>query len=84
MRDPGRYNTCHKRIEVITMSTVDQIEAAILQLSPEDFRQLSEWLAELSLKRWDEQLERDVAAGKLDALAEEAIADFKAGRCQPL
>jgi len=66
------------------MSTLDQIEAAILQLPPKDFRRLSDWLLDQDQQRWDEQLERDVAAGKLDALADEAIADFKAGRCRPI
>jgi hypothetical protein len=66
------------------MATVDQIEAAILQLPPEDFRRLSDWLLELDQQRWDVQLACDVAAGKLDALAEEAIAAFKDGRCRPL
>jgi hypothetical protein len=66
------------------MTTVDQIERAILQLSAEDFRHLAEWFLELDQQRWDAQLEGDVAAGKLDARAEEAIADFKAGRCRKL
>lgn len=64
------------------MATIDQIEAAILQLPPEDLRRLSEWVLELDQQRWDMELERDIAAGKLDALAEEALADFKAGRCR--
>jgi hypothetical protein len=66
------------------MATVDQIEAAILQLTPADFQRLSEWFAELDQQQWDADLERDIAAGKLDALADEAIADFKAGRCRAL
>ncbi|HWG47829.1 MAG TPA: hypothetical protein VN688_34010 [Gemmataceae bacterium] len=66
------------------MATIDQIEAAILQLPPEDFQRLSEWILELDQQRWDAELEDDIAAGKLDALAEEAIADFKAGRCRCL
>ena len=66
------------------MTSVDQIEKAILQLAPQDFRQLSAWIAELDQQRWDEQLARDVAAGKLDRLAEEAICDFQAGRFRTL
>ena len=66
------------------MATVDQIESAILQLSSDEFRQLREWLAEVDWQRWDEQLEKDVAAGRLDALAVEAIEEFKAGRCRKL
>ena len=61
------------------MLTLEQIEAAILQLSPDQFHQLLEWFLELDHQRWDEQLERDIADGKLEALAEEAIADFETG-----
>jgi hypothetical protein len=35
-------------------------------------------------QRWDEQLEQDIADGKLEALAEEAIAEFKAGHCREI
>ncbi len=62
------------------MLTLKQIEAAILRLSPEEFRQLSEWFFELDNQLWDEQLEKDIADGKLEDLAQEAIADFEAGR----
>ena len=62
------------------MSTVEQIEAAILNLPPQEFRQLANWLSELDQRLWDEQIERDSAAGRLDALAEEALADYAAGR----
>jgi hypothetical protein len=33
-------------------------------------------------EHWDEQLEKDIEEGKLDALAEEAIAEFNAGHCR--
>jgi len=55
------------------MLTLEQIEAAILQLSPDQSHQLLEWFLELDHQRWDEQLQRDIADGKLEALAEEAI-----------
>lgn len=61
------------------MLTLEQLETAILQLSPNDFTQLLEWFFDLDYQRWDEQLENDIAAGKLDNLAEEAVADFEAG-----
>ncbi len=63
------------------MSTLEQIEAAILTLPLDEFQRLRQWLLDVDYQRWDEQLEQDVANGKLDALAEEAIAEFKAGRC---
>lgn len=62
------------------MLTLEQLETAILQLSPDDFNQLLEWFFDLDYQRWDKQLENDIAAGKLDNLAQEAIADFEAGQ----
>ena len=35
-------------------------------------------------QRWDEQLEKDAANGKLEALAAEAIAEFEAGHCREM
>ncbi len=61
------------------MLTLEQIEAAILKLPPNEFQQLLEWFFDLDYQRWDEQLEKDVADGKLEDLAQEAIADFEAG-----
>ena len=66
------------------MSTVEQIEAAILKLSPQELSQLADWVLDLDQQRWDEQIERDVAAGKLDFLAQEALAEFEAGNCRTL
>lgn len=62
------------------MLTLEQIEAAILQLPREDFQKLLEWFSDLDYQRWDEQLEKDITDGKLDALAQEAIADYEKGQ----
>ena len=66
------------------MSEVEQIEAAILKLSPQEISQLVDWVLDLDEQRWDEQIERDTAAGKLDFLAQEALAEFEAGNCRTL
>ena len=66
------------------MSTLIEIEAAIEKLPNQDFRRLHEWIAERDQQHWDKQLEEDVAAGRLDRFAEEAIADFQAGRFKDL
>lgn len=66
------------------MLTLEQIESAILQLSPDEYKKLIEWFADLDYQRWDEQLEKDIADGKLEALAHEALAEFKAGHCQEI
>jgi hypothetical protein len=66
------------------MLNLDQIEAAILTLSLDEFQRLRQWILDVDYQRWDEQLEQDIADGKLEALAEEAISEFKAGRCREI
>ena len=66
------------------MSTVQEIEDAIQRLSPSDLAALRAWFAEYDALLWDRQLEQDAAAGKLDALAEEALGDLRDGRCTNL
>lgn len=66
------------------MSILEQIEAAILTLPSDEFHQLKQWFFDLDYQRWDEQLEQDAIDGKLEALAQEAIAEFEAGHCQEI
>ena len=66
------------------MTTVEAITAAIAQLPPEEIEQVRVWLAERAAAEWDAQIERDEKAGKLDALAERALAEHRAGRTRPL
>ena len=54
------------------------------QLSPEDLAAFRAWFTEFHAAVWDRQLEADVAAGRLDQLAEEALQEFRAGRCTDL
>jgi len=66
------------------MSTIEEITSAITQLPPEQVAQVRAWLAEYDERQWDEQIERDEGAGRLDALAERALAEYRAGRTRPL
>ena len=66
------------------MSTLEQIEATILTLPSDDFKKLRKWFLDLDYQRWDKQLEQDITEGKLDALADEAIAEVEAGNCQEI
>jgi len=59
------------------MSRVDEIERAIAELSPEEFRQVAQRVHDIEAERWEKQLDRDAAAGKLDFLRQEAQADSK-------
>ena len=50
------------------MSTINEIQRAILALPEADYVQLRRWFSELDWKKWDEQIEADSQAGKLDSL----------------
>lgn len=60
-----------------------EIETAVSQLSPAQLADFRTWFAEFEAQRWDQQLEADVAAGRLDALADEALQDLRKGRTRP-
>jgi len=62
------------------MSKVEQIEAEITKLSTAEARQVAKWLNEFLADEWDDQIEADAKAGKLDCLFEEADAERKAGK----
>ena len=66
------------------MTKLEKIEQSVAELSDAELKAFAEWFAELQWERWDRQLEEDVEAGKLDRLAEGALADFEAGRTRPL
>jgi hypothetical protein len=62
------------------MSRLPEIEQAIQELPPQDLARFREWFAQFDAAQWDRQLEGDVAAGRLDALAKEAVDDLTNGR----
>ncbi|MFB2936180.1 hypothetical protein ACE1B6_13080 [Aerosakkonemataceae cyanobacterium BLCC-F154] len=66
------------------MNNLEDIEQAIKQLSPEELAAFRTWFAEFDAKVWDQKFEADVAAGKLDALAEKALKHLREGRCTDL
>lgn len=66
------------------MSTVVEIKSAIKKLNPKQLRSVGDWVDELPEDQWDRQIDADAKTGKLDKLAEKALADYRAGRCKPL
>ena len=66
------------------ISEIDEIEHAVSGLSPADLSRSHEWFFEFDAEAWDRQFAEDVAAGRFDALAEEALAHLSAGRTKPL
>jgi hypothetical protein len=66
------------------MTKVHALEKRISALSAEELAEFRQWFAEFDAAAWDRQLERDVKAGKLDALADEALRDHAAGKSTEL
>ncbi len=52
---------------------IEQLQREIEALPEEEFTQLRRWFAEKDWERWDQQLESDGPAGKLDFLIDEAL-----------
>lgn len=61
------------------MPAVQELQADVAQLSADELARFRAWFEEFDAKVWDKQFEEDVKLGKLDHLANQAIADFRAG-----
>ncbi len=65
------------------MSRVEEIEHAIDNLSPEEFKRVSRWILEKDQKAWDSQIAGDSASGALDFLFEEADQEARDSQLRP-
>ena len=66
------------------MEKIEKIEQLVQALSSEELAQFRTWFLEFDWAAWDRQLEADVRAGRLDALAEQALQDHATGKTKPL
>jgi hypothetical protein len=66
------------------MTTAEDIEKAVEQLPPRELARFRAWFEAFDAEQFDAAIERDARAGKLDTLAEEALADHRAGRSRDL
>jgi hypothetical protein len=64
--------------------SVQDIEKAIAELPKDQLMEFRAWYQEFDSNAWDDQIERSAKSGKLDSLAEQAIADHKAGKSRKL
>ncbi len=65
-------------------TTVVDLQRSISELSKADYAVFRSWFWEREWEEWDRELEEDVATGKLDALADEALAAKERGELTPL
>ncbi len=84
--DYVRPSVCHVRHwkKNCRMSAVLEIEQAVSRLRPEELARFREWFEDFDAKLWDGPFEDDARSGKLDKLANQAIADLHAGKCKEL
>jgi hypothetical protein len=66
------------------MTTVKEIEKAIAQLAQDQLAEFRAWFDEFDAQRFDATIAQDVEAGRLDRLAEEALAEYKKGQSREL
>jgi hypothetical protein len=66
------------------MNTRLQVESAIKQLPEDEVRNLARWLQEYLDEMWDQQIEADLASGKLDRLIAQAEEDIAANKVRDL
>ena len=66
------------------MTRVEKLEWGVQELSREELAAFRDWFRRYDSDEWDRQIEEDVKAGRLDRLAEEAIAEHKGGRTKEI
>ena len=66
------------------MGAVEKLELLIKSLSPEELAKFREWFADFDAQIWDRQIQSDAAAGKLDRLIDESMADHRNNKSRPI
>lgn len=63
---------------------VQKLEMEIKRLNQAELAELRQWFYEFEAEVWDSQIEKDMRAGKLDAMALEALEEYRAGKAKKL
>ncbi len=64
--------------------TIEDLENAVATLPPDQFAKFRAWFDAFDAARFDQKIERDAMAGKLDRMADAAIDDLRKGRAREL
>ncbi len=57
--------------------TIEDLQEAVATLPPDQLAKFRDWFEALDAARFDEKIERNAKGGRLDRLAEQALADFR-------
>jgi len=66
------------------MDKIEKIVRGIQKLSPSELAAFRKWFRDFEAEAWDRQIEEDLKAGKLDALADQALKDFASGKTREI
>ena len=66
------------------MVSLREIKDAVSSLSRDQLSEFRSWYERFDTEMWDERIERDARDGRLDAIADAALADHAAGRSRRL
>jgi hypothetical protein len=64
--------------------TVEEIEETVAKLPPDELAKFRAWFESFEADRFDRKIQSDASAGKLDRLADEALAEYRTGRAREL
>ncbi len=64
--------------------TLKELEKTVSTLLPEQLSHFREWFLTFDAENWDRQFESDVASGRLDSLADDAIREHRDGKSTSL
>lgn len=66
------------------MDKIEKIGREIKGLSPSELAAFRQWFRDFDAQVWDHQIEEDLKAGKLDALANQALKEFASGQAREM
>ena len=66
------------------MARVEELTIEVQQLKRDELAAFRDWFRKYDPDGWDKEIEEDVSAGRLNKLANEAIAEHRAGRTKEL
>jgi len=66
------------------MVRVEELANEVQRLNRDELAAFRDWFRKYDSDEWDKEIEEDVLAGRLDKLANEAIAEHRAGRTKEI
>lgn len=70
--------------ETGAMTTAELAEKAVKELPALELIKFRRWFTEFDAAAWDAQIDVDAAADRLDAFAEEAMVEYRAGKAREI